>query len=159
MYNTSQELLDAFKATPDTLNGLLGGVTQQQAAAARGGDENWSVVQVLCHLRDTEERGIERMRLMRDQSNPRVAAFDQEQWAAERNYAAAQLQDALAAFLRFRAVHIQELAALSAQDWERPGLHDEQGQITIGAHTLHLVSHDAIHLAQIARQLQQATRA
>ena len=31
--------------------------------------------------------------------------------------------------------------------------HEEEGEISIRSHTLHLVSHDAVHLAQIARQL------
>ncbi len=156
MFNTAQDLLDALKATPDTLKGLLKGIAQEQAGSARGGDENWSIVEIICHLRDAEERGIERTRLMRDQDSPLLAAFDQEKWALERNYASAQLEAALTAFLQFRAVFIQELAALSSEDWERPGMHEELGRITISAYVLHLVSHDSIHLAQIARQLQNA---
>jgi hypothetical protein len=153
MYDTPRDLLDAFRAAPDVLEMLLRGCTQQQAQAARGGDENWSVVEVVCHLRDAEERGIERMRAMRDQADPPLPAFDQEQWARERNYAAADLRAALDTFLRLRATHIAELAALAPEEWERTGRHQEQGQITISAHTLHLISHDYMHAAQIARQL------
>ena len=155
MYNTTQDLLDAFGATPHTIQGLLRGHTHEQAVIARGGDENCSVVEVVCHLRDAEERGLERTRLMRDQTNPWLAGYDQAQLAKDRNYAATPLDDAVAAFLKLRTTHIAELAALSSQEWERPGEHEEQGTITIGNHILHLVSHDAIHLAQIARQLEQ----
>src|SRR5262245_8048659 len=140
MYDIPKDLLDAFRAAPEVLTTLLRGVTQEQAQAARGGDENWSVVEVVCHLRDAEERGIERMRAMRDQHDPPLPGYDQEQWARERNYAAANLRDALEAFLRLRSIHVAELAALSPQEWERTGQHAEQGQITISAHTLHLVS-------------------
>lgn len=153
MYNLQRDLLDAFKSTSDTLRFLLREVTQEQAAAARGGDENWSVVEVMCHLRDAEERALERMRAMRDETNPFVAGYDQEAWATERDYAAQDLQDALAAFVRLREEHINDLSALSAEDWERPGTHEEQGGITIFAHTLHMVAHDAQHAAQLARQL------
>jgi hypothetical protein len=153
MYNTIQDAMAAYAATPDVLQGLLRGHDQAQASAARGGDENWSVVEVLCHLRDAEEMALLRMRLMRDEENPWLAGFDQERWAKERHYAAARLDEALAAFLQLRATHLAELAALRPADWERPGRHEEQGQITILSHQLHLVSHDAVHLAQIARQL------
>ncbi len=156
MYDTSRNLLDAFRATPETLQYLLRGVSDDQARVARGGDENWSVIEVLCHLRDAEERGLERMRAMRDMDNPRLAGYDQAQWASERNYSAARLADALSEFLRLRALHLAELAALPAVDWQRAGQHAEMGTITIAGHTLHLVSHDAIHLAQIARQLADA---
>ena len=153
MYNVSQDLLDAIRATPEVLEGLLAGCTQEQARAARGGDEGWSVIEVICHLRDAEERAQERVRLMHHRENPLIAAYDQERWAEERNYAAADLWDALAAFIRFRQQHIAELAQLSPEQWERTGQHEEQGNITIRDHTLHIVSHDAVHAAQIARQL------
>jgi quercetin dioxygenase-like cupin family protein len=153
MYNSTQDLLDAFRSAPETLQRLLFGVTQQQATTARGGDENWSVVEVICHLRDAEERALQRMRQMRDTGNPLIPGYDQEQWAVERQYAFARLDDALAAFLEFRTAHLQELAALSPAQWQRTGQHTEAGEITIFNHTLHMACHDAVHLAQIAQQL------
>jgi hypothetical protein len=153
MYNTPQDLLDALRATPDTIQALLYGVTHAQAAVARGGDENWSVVEVVCHLRDAEERALERMRSMRDLLDPVMAGYDQARWAVERNYAATDLRVALSAFLLLRATHVTELAGLNPEQWERTGQHVELGSITITSHTLHMVSHDAIHSAQIARQL------
>ena len=153
MYNIPRDLVDALRATPDLLRGLLAGYTEEQAQAARGGDEGWSVVEVVCHLRDAEERAVERMRAMRDADEPLLPGYDQEAWARERNYAAANLQDAVAAFARHRAQHAADLAALTPEQWRRTGLHEEHGQITIEAHTLHMVSHDVQHSAQIARQL------
>ena len=153
MYDIPQDLLDAFRVAPDTLAGLLRDCTQARAQAARGGDEGWSVVEVICHLRDAEERGLERTRAMREADDPFLPGYDQDAWARERNYASGDLQEAFAAFVRLRARHVAELAALAPADWERTGQHEEQGRITITAHTLHLVAHDAIHAAQIARQL------
>ena len=153
MYESSKDLLDAFRAAPLVLAALLRHCTPEQARTARGGDEGWSILEVVCHLRDAEERALERMRAMRDRSMPFLPAYDQARWAAERKYAQADLPEAFAAFKRFRAQHIVELAALAPEDWARAGEHEEQGRITIGDHTLHMVSHDAIHAAQIARQL------
>ena len=78
MYDSSKDLLDALRATPSVLEALLYGCTQEQARTARGGDEGWSVVEVVCHLRDAEERALERMRSMRDAASPHLAAYDQE---------------------------------------------------------------------------------
>jgi hypothetical protein len=156
MYDSAKDALDALRATPEVLDGLLAGVAPERAGAARGGDEGWSVVEVVCHLRDAEEEAIERMQAMRDADAPFLTAYDQEQWASERAYAAANLRDALAAFMTLRARHIAALEALSPAEWERTGRHEEQGKITIVAHTQHIISHDAVHAAQIARQLQGA---
>lgn len=155
MYDSPKDLLDALRATPGIYEAVLQDCTQEQAQAARGGDEEWSVVEVICHLRDAEERALERMRLIRDKVDPHLTSYDQERWARERNYAVASLREALTAFVRFRELHTAELAKLPAQEWERTGQHEEQGGITISSHALHLVSHDMIHAAQIARQLKQ----
>jgi hypothetical protein len=157
MYDIPKDLLDAFRATPAVYEALLAGVTEEQARTARGGDENWSVVEIVCHLRDAAQRALERMQAMRDANEPFLPGYDQDAWARERNYARANLRDALAEFLQIRAQQIAELEALPPDAWERTGMHEEQGRITVTAHTLHLVSHDLVHAAQIARQLGQVT--
>ncbi len=153
MSDGRQDILDALRAAPSVLEGIAQGCTDEEARSARGGDENWSVVEIVCHLRDAEQRVLERLHAMRDEDNPFLAAYDQEQWARERNYAAANLREALTDFLRLRAEHIDELAALSAEQWERTGQHEEQGRITIASQALHIVAHDFMHAAQITRQL------
>jgi DinB superfamily len=152
MYDVPTESLTALRATPTILRRLLAGLTQDHAGALRGGDEGWSILEVVCHLRDAEERALERMRSMRDMDEPRIAGYDQEAWARERRYADDDLQAACDAFLEHRRRHIAELEALEPAAWERAGLHDEQGRVTIASHTLHIAAHDATHLAQIARQ-------
>lgn len=153
MYNTPKDLLDGYRAAPKVLEALLQGVTQAQAQRARGGDEGWSVVEVVCHLRDAEERALERNLAMRDQTNPSLPGYDQEAWARERNYAAADLRQAVKSFVNFRERHVAMLEALTPAEWERTGQHSEIGQITILTQTAHMVGHDLVHLAQIARQL------
>ncbi len=146
MQDTYNYLVDALRAALTVFDALLHDCTQEQAQAARGGDEGWSVVEIVCHLRDNEECVLERMGLMRD-----------EAWARERNYAADDLREALAAFVRLRASHIAELAALTPAEWERTGQHQERGRITISNQTLRVVCHDTIHAAQLARQLGQTS--
>jgi hypothetical protein len=157
MQDTFNYLIDALRAALTIFETLLHGCTQEQAQAARGGDEGWSAVEIICHLRDNEECMLERMRLMRDEADPFIAAYDQEQWARERNYAADNLREALAAFVRLRTSHIAELAALTPAEWEHTGQHQERGRITISNQTLRVVCHDTIHAAQLARQLGQTS--
>jgi hypothetical protein len=153
MYNLPRDLLDALRVTPDTLTGLLAGVTQEQARKAKGGDENWSVVEVLCHLRDAEEYGLQRDILMRDRDNPDILPWDQEKLAVERNYAAQDLRTVLVEFISMRQQRLAFLEGLSPEGWKRTGNHGELGTVDIFSHVLHMVSHDAIHCAQIARQI------
>ena len=153
MYDLHQELLNALCATPDTLVGLLAGFSEEQARSAKGGEENWSVVEVICHLRDAEEISLQRTLAMRDQENPQIIGYNQETLAQERDYQNANLEEALSGFVAFRKQHLAVLSALTPTQWECSGQHNEFGRITIFAFALHKVSHDANHCAQIARQL------
>jgi DinB superfamily len=153
MYNLPLELIDALKVMPDTLKGLLNNVSDGQARSAKGGDENWSVVEVICHLRDAEEFTIQRVESMRDQDNPQIVGYNQAALARERKYNDADLSSAFNAFIKYREYLITSLSALAPEDWERGGEHNENGHMTIFSYILHIVSHDAIHCAQIARQL------
>src|SRR5512137_1837336 len=102
MYNLPRDLLDALKSTSETLTCLLKGVTQEQAMASRCGEEAWSVVQVVCHLRDAEEIGLQRVRSIRDQEDPPIFGYDQAALVVERDYQSQDLRTALKAFLSFR---------------------------------------------------------
>ncbi len=158
MYNTAQEIVDAHRATLEIYPALLADCTEEQARAARGGDEGWSIVEVMCHMRDAEGIALMRMRTMRDNDNPTIAGYDQDTLAIERDYAGSNLHDALNAFLELRTRHVEELAALSTEDWQRLGQHSEYGPVTLMSHALHMVSHDFVHAAQIVRQLADDSR-
>lgn len=147
MYDSCQDLLDALNATPVVIAVLIHQAGKRQSSPHNG----WGAVEIICHMRDVEERALERMRAMRDVAEPLLPAYNQETWVAERSYANADLQDALQSFQHFRSQHIAELSALSVDQWRQTGQHEELGLIDIFHHTLHIVSHDSIHTAQIAR--------
>ena len=153
MYDLPHDLLDALKSTPETLTGLLQGVTQARAVASKGGDEDWSVVQVICHLRDAEEISLQRVSSILDQDDPPIFGYDQAALARERNYQGQDLRLALEAFIAFRRQYLATLSSIQPDEWNRTGRHNEIGQITILSHAVHHACHDAIHCAQIARQL------
>jgi len=146
MYNTYQEIVDGLRATPAILQNLLSDVDPHQ-----GPEGGWSAVEIVCHLRDFEQRALERMRKMRDLDFPVIESYDQEVWAEERNYAGEDLPTALAAFNEYRETHAAELETLSLEGWRRTGNHTELGTIDIFSHSIHILSHDLNHAAQLAR--------
>jgi hypothetical protein len=153
MFDLHREVMDALKTAPEILAGLLQGISQERARSAKGGDENWSIAEVVCHLRDAEEIGLQRTTAMRDQDTPTIVGYDQELLARERDYRHADVHAALSAFSAFREKYIALLASLQPEEWDRAGEHTEVGCITIFSMAVHKSSHDAIHCAQIARQL------
>ena len=61
----------------------------------------------------------------------------------------ADFQELLAAFTFGRAELVRVLRTLSPEDWQRTGLHEAQGRITIQETLRHLVEHEAEHCVQI----------
>jgi hypothetical protein len=153
MYDIPKDMLDALRSTESVYRKLLEGVTQEQAQSARGGDEGWSIVEVLCHLRDAEERAVLRARKMANEDHPFLEAYDQEEWARERRYAEEDVTNALEGFLKHKRDHIAVLEGLPEEAWKRTGRHEDWGDIDIHSHTLHMIAHDFQHAAQIARQI------
>ncbi len=152
-FETRAEILDVYRSTPTTLRALLRDLPDALARQRGAGAEAWSIVEVVCHLRDAEVRALERVRRMRDEERPRLAAYDQAALAAEEGYQEQSLPAALAAFERARAEHVATLEALDPAGWERVGLHEEVGEISITDLAAHMAAHDAVHLAQIARRI------
>ena len=153
MYNDTQDLLNALHTTPDALTAMLAAVSPEQARLRSGPDGGWSVVEVLCHLRDSENIALNRERLIRTQDRPVVASLNADAIAASGHYREADLQDVLAEFIRLRMARWAELTAQPATAWDRTCLHEVVGEWSIRHHVLHWVWHDLSHIAQIAQVL------
>jgi uncharacterized damage-inducible protein DinB len=142
------DLLQALAATPVVLARLTRGMSDEDLRAGHG-REQWSVKELVFHLRDVDEVFLQRFQRMADEHDPFLPAFDQEAFARDRDYQAGDAAQALADFTSFRGRMVDLLAGA---DLARPGRHEETGRITIGSAAEHLVSHDLQHLAQIAGQ-------
>ena len=150
MYDTKRDILDALSGMPEVLGRVVADLMAGgHALAAPPGA--WSAVEIVCHLRDAEERALERTRIMLVADTPKITPYDPAAWAIERQYASQELRAALLAFGALRETHTAELEAIPFQDWHRGGEHQEYGHIDILGHALHIMSHDAVHLRQLAR--------
>ena len=157
MFDERAELIEVYRGTPAVLRALLRGVPDEvlRGGGRGAGEEEWSVVEVVCHLRDAEERSLTRIRRMRDEDRPVLAGYDQAELARASRYRDQSVIRALERFARLRVEHVATLEALAPGDWQRCGEHEEAGEITIQQLTAHMAAHDAVHLAQIARRIMQ----
>ena len=153
MTDDQMELLNIYRSTPTALRALLRKVPDTTARSTGEGEDAWSIVEIVCHLRDAEARVLERLQLMRDQDNPFLTAYDQAAVAEDSGYRTQSLDEALAAFMQLRQEQISILEAFDEAQWARTGMHEEAGQITIQGQTMHIAAHDVVHLAQIGRRI------
>lgn len=157
MYDAAAELVAAYRSTPQILQALLRGLPHETIRASGQGDDSWSIVEVVWHLRDAEERNLARAHKILAEDHPTIEAFDENVLARNSNYQNRPIAGAFQEFSRIRAEHVELLASLDAASWQRSGHHTEIGEVTIAQLTAHHVSHDAIHLAQISRRIMETS--
>lgn len=154
-----------FRRTPDERLARLASTPEQIARAIerrsarvlvrRPEPDAWAPVEVISHLRDTEELFGDRVAAILAMHEPVLpAAGPADRWAAERQYLRADPTTALAHFRRRRGESLETLVALSPYDWQRGGEHPSRGRLTIDMLVALMAWHDDNHLEQLTRAVE-----
>ena len=150
---TPWRMMRALRKNPVILQGLIKNVWQDQARRFKDGPDGWSVVEIVCHLRDLEELFYLRALRMLNENEPVFEAFDQEEMARQGNYINQTLTRVLGEFLEKRRRTIHFFDNLTPEQWQRTGIHPEAGKITILEQAFQIGSHDTDHIEQIIRAM------
>jgi len=149
---STDELIDSLAKTTSVLDGLLVGV-DEEPAHARPSDGDWSAVETVGHLIDAEERAVVRIAQVTREDDPELAGYDADALVRAHGYQEQPLNTVVNRFLALRAERIAALQALSPGQWQRTAVFMGRGATPLTAITVHMVWHDANHLAQIAQAL------
>jgi hypothetical protein len=144
--------------TLDILTHVVAPISQEIATTlrdGRDGPKGWSVVEVLCHLRDYDNIFRMRAEMMRAQEYPNLPYYDHEVLAVERAYNSQQLVKVMEELTQSRRATIAFFEQLQEADWERAGVHPERGHFTMTDALVQVGTHDATHIEQITRILFQ----
>jgi hypothetical protein len=120
---------------------------------ARPAPDEWAPIEIICHLRDEETEDFAARVGVILEGGARFARNDPERWPVERRYREADARDALAAFRARRAASVRLLAAVVPDrllaSADRPGAGRLSGLDLLAA----WVTHDRLHLHQLAGTL------
>ncbi len=143
------ELLERFRRGPEVLAVMLTGAAGEEVdfSPAPG---KWSIRQILRHVADSEMVGAQRFRQVLAEENPPLAAYDQDAWVRNLDYARRKPALSLEHFRRLRADNHELLNDLPESAFERAGVHSERGRVTLRQ----LVEIYADHAESHGRQLQ-----
>ena len=144
-----------MEKTADTLGYVLKNTTQEQAISLRDGPEGWTILEVVCHLRDFDEIFRNRAQMMLATNHPELPAYDHEAMAIEKAYNEDDLAYVYDEFQHSRGQTIAFFEALNDEQWECTGIHPERGHFSMTDAAIQVGHHDAEHLEQIARLLEQ----
>ena len=143
------ELLETLAAMPQYLDARFGPLSAEEALRP-GPDEGFSPVEQCWHLADLEREGFgERMRRLRAEDKPHLPDFDGAAIARDRNYRGKSLAEALAAFRRAREENLAIIASIGPGEWNRAGVQDGVGPVSLCDIPVMMSEHDAAHRAEI----------
>ena len=145
-------LLARLADTPSRIATAVVGRDSDELTRAPSDDE-WSPLAVLAHIRSSEDFLSARLITMLVREEPKLLAFDERRWCEVMGYAEVEFHALLAGFTMKRAELIRTLRRVPARDWQRAGVHESRGRMTM-LETLHtLVDHEAEHCLQLETML------
>jgi len=144
-----QQLLAQLAHTPAQLSELIDRLPQDSVRVRPAPDE-FSVVENICHLRDIEIEGYAiRIRRLITENHPTLSDIDGTRLAIEREYNSQDLQEALMTFTRARQENLSVLGKASDSDFEREGVLEGAGGITLEKLLEVMCEHDEGHVDEL----------
>jgi uncharacterized damage-inducible protein DinB len=143
---------------PEVLAALVEGLSAEHLGQ-RPAPGKWSIREIVAHLADDELVGAYRIRLILSAPGTAIQAFDQDVWARTGRYSTREVIDSLALYRILRSMNVKLLHTLTAQEWDRFGVHAERGIESLRDIAMYFAGHDINHFRQIElirRQLGKA---
>ncbi|MEQ8677692.1 MAG: DinB family protein [Aggregatilineales bacterium] len=149
-------MISALKKSHLVLGMTIGDVSQEQAQDIRDGADGWTILEIMCHVRDFQEIFMGRATRILNEDTPTLVPVDEaarEQMIIDNAYSQQNLRDVYKDYVRTRHVFIEMLTALEDTQLDRRGIHPMTGEVDVTTPIFHTILHDADHTEQIARIL------
>jgi len=151
------EIVSLLSGAMDAIRGEYGRLPGR-LFAFRPADSEWSILEVLGHLIEAEQRGFAgRIRLILQQEGRTLEGWDPDQVARDRRDWEQDPGVLLGEFIRRREVSLQLVERLRPSDLAKGAVHPKVGPLTINEIMHEWVHHDRNHLAQMAANVQAFT--
>lgn len=138
-------LLEAYLAGPGDLRASVAGMSPEQWVA-RPVPGRWSVLEVICHLADTDANIAHRLKRVLSEERPVFERVKPDLMLAALAYHDRDMEEELVYFDLGRRQIARILRASTAAAWERAGVVGNRGEKTVAEMVNGAVEHVAHHL-------------
>lgn len=132
----------------------INGVSQSEAQQLSDGPDGWTILEIMCHVRDYQEIFIDRVERMVEEDHPTLKPFDEVARVAlftQNQYAQQNLMAVFDDYVATRLKFIDYVGQLEDSQLTRTGLNPLRGDIDVMVEIYHTFMHDVDHGEQIAR--------
>ncbi len=117
-------------------------------------DDKWSILEILCHLKDEEIEDFKtRLKITLQSPGQIPPSIYPEKWVLERKYSDQSFEDTLEEFLKERSNSIEYLESLDLEkiNWSNSFKHKSLGNLNADLFLNNWLAHDYLHIKQITR--------
>ena len=145
------EVIDQYERGPAKVRAAVAGLTRDELTA-RPGPGEWSILEVVVHLSDSDCISIDRMKRMLSEDNPPLLYADETAYV-DRLYTHDQdLEDAIVLMEVGRRQWARVLRKLPPEAFDRHGTHNKRGRVTVGGMVPLYVKHIDDHLEFVRKK-------
>jgi hypothetical protein len=109
----------------------------------------WTIRQIAAHVGDAELVACGRFRWIAAEPGTSLKSFDQDRWAESLRYEGQSPEEILEMFCALRRVTAAMLRRLPDEAWNRIGVHEERGPVTLERMVELFTTHAVHHAKQI----------
>jgi len=147
------ELINTYVAGPQLLRHAASGLSPEQIVA-RPVPGKWSTLEVVCHIADFDPILADRMKRVIAEDKPQLLGADENRFAAALAYHHRDLEEELTIIERTREQMARILLTLPAEAFQRVGLHNERGPLTLERLVTMAANHIPHHVTFIEEKRQ-----
>ena len=144
-----EELLTVLAATPDRISRLIDGDSFEMVTH-KPPDDQFSILESVCHLRDIEIEGYaNRLNRILNENEPELPDIDGGKLAMERDYNRQDLKRALETFTEARKRNVERVRNIESEQLGRVGTLQGVGVVTLERLLEMMAEHDEGHLEEL----------
>jgi len=140
-----RKIIEEYVTCLQRLRQAVSGLTQDDLTA-RPGPGDWSILENVVHLADSDAISIDRMKRMLTEDNPTLLYADETAYVDRLFTHDQSLEDALILLEVGRRQFARVLRKLPDDAFERQGTHNRRGTVRVGAMVKDYVEHVDHHL-------------
>ncbi|HUE14054.1 MAG TPA: DinB family protein [Planctomycetaceae bacterium] len=140
-----RQLIEDYVACSGRLRQAVAGLSREELTA-RPGPGDWSILELVIHLADSDCIAIDRMKRMLTEDEPPLLYADETAYVRQLATHEQSLEDALILFEVGRRQFARVLRALPDEAFERRGIHNRRGVLTVGGTVQDYIKHVDDHL-------------
>jgi uncharacterized damage-inducible protein DinB len=137
-------LIATLEAAPGIIIGLVREVPPENLKR-RPAPNKWSVHEHACHISTGQATFLSRLELMLSDPFPQIKSTEPTPEEQAGSLLSVDLDEALGRYVRERALIVQRLKELSADDWQRTAEHEAFSHYSVHIMFRHLLMHDMLH--------------